>query len=258
MCHPSFSFLRAHFHNTLPWWKLFPVFCSSLFPPTSTFLVLTSSFSPYTAWLVLEQEIFMLGFFSSVTSVPILLGFCTLSVFPSFLSNLVLCPWNPPLGARVSAVPIMHVRSSGKWKLFWDAVWLKCCTAEWPKSILCAGDSSDRAVSCRGAELDAACGSTWTAGNVGFPRTGLCEGRAPTGIICAHLRAVPGNHPCLGRARNLTSQDFIWWLCYLVSCLFFFSQSWWILFATDNCVISSNIFTLVIRNTCSLKDLVFS
>lgn len=74
--------------------------------------------------------------FSSVISVPILLGFCTLSLLPSLLSNLawsVLCPWNPPLGARVSAVSIMHIRSSGKWKLFWDAVWLKCCTAEWPK-----------------------------------------------------------------------------------------------------------------------------
>lgn len=120
---------------------------------------------------------FYVGFFSSVTSVPIVLGFCTLSVLPSFLSNLarsVLCPWNPPLGAHVSAVSIMHVRSSGKWKLFWDAVWLKCCTAEWPKSILCTGDFSGRAVSCRGAELDAACGSTWTAGDLGFPRTELC------------------------------------------------------------------------------------
>lgn len=215
MCHPSFSFLRAHFHNTFPWWKLFPVFCSSLFPPTSTFLVLTSSFSPYTAWLILEQEIFMLGFFPSATSMPILLGFCTLSVFSSFLCNLaysVLCPWNPPLGARVFAVSIMHVRSSGKWKLFWDAVWLKCCTAEWPKSILYSGDSCDRAVSCRGAELDAACGSTWTAGNLGFPRTELSTSAVrmvPTGILCTYPRAMLGNHPCLGRGRNLTAQDFI-------------------------------------------------
>lgn len=62
---------------------------------------------------------FHVGLFSSVTSVPILLGFYTLSVFPSFLSNLahsVLCPWNPPLGARVSAVSIMHVpQASGSY-----------------------------------------------------------------------------------------------------------------------------------------------
>lgn len=130
---------------------------------------------------------FHVGFFSSVTSVPVLLGFCTLSVFPSFLSNLahsVLCPWNPPLGVRVSAVSIMHRRSSGKWKLFWDAVWLKCCTAEWPKSVLCAGDSSDRAVSCRGAELDAACGSTGAAGNLGFPRTEQWRDGSPRHHLC--------------------------------------------------------------------------
>lgn len=29
-------------------------------------------------------------------------------------------------------------------------------------------------------------------------------------------------------------------------------------FAIDSCVINSNIFSLVIRNTCILKDLVFS
>lgn len=35
------------------------------------------------------------------------------------------------------------------------------------------------------------------------------DGMGAPGIICAHLRAMPGNHPCLGWDRDLTSQDFI-------------------------------------------------
>lgn len=79
------------------------------------------SFSPYTALLILEQEIF---FFLCNTRANLCVVFYLVNS-PSFLSNLahsVLHPWNTPLGACVSAVLILHVHSSGKLKLFWDAV----------------------------------------------------------------------------------------------------------------------------------------
>lgn len=81
------------------------------------------SFSLYTALLILEQEGCFYFFFSLVTSVPIFLWFSTFNS-PSFLSNLArsaLRPRNSPLGHCVSAVAILHVCSSGKLKLFWDA-----------------------------------------------------------------------------------------------------------------------------------------
>lgn len=81
------------------------------------------SFSLYTALLILEQEGCFYFFFPCNICANLPVVFYLVNS-PSFLSNLArsaLCPWNTPLGHCVSAVAILHVCSSGKLKLFWDA-----------------------------------------------------------------------------------------------------------------------------------------
>lgn len=83
------------------------------------------SFSPYTALLILEQELLIFLLCSVCASLPLVFYLVN---SPSFLSNLahsVLHLRNTPPGACVAADSVLHVLSSGKSKLFWDAAWLK-------------------------------------------------------------------------------------------------------------------------------------
>lgn len=85
----------------------------------------TGLFSPYTALLILEQELLIFFLCNVFASLPVVFY---LVDSPSFLSNLahsVLHLWNAPLGACVAADSVLRVCSSGKSKLFWDAAWLK-------------------------------------------------------------------------------------------------------------------------------------
>lgn len=224
--------------------------------------------------LVIRTRDFHVGFFPSVTSVPILLGFCTCQFSHLFCLTLPVCPvslestsWCSCLCSfncartflrQVEAIlgcSVTEMLHSWVTKIYFMRRWLL-----WQGCVLQRGWAG----CCLWEHMD--CRKS------GIPRTELCAQLSTSAVWGWYPQAssVPVSQLCLEIIPDLAGVGI--WLprTYMITLLLglLFIFLFLILmdfravllksFTTDNCVINSNIFSLVIRNTCVLKDLVFS